>query len=411
MTSPSGSALPGESRLTDNILHFTRALRLVGLPVGPGSVIDAVRAVLSAGVRRRDDFYWTLHAVLVRRPDQREVFDQAFHVFWRDPNLLERLLAAVVPDEFSAPAEPENILRRVSEALGAFALPLPGDDKQVTLDPDGSLSFSPAEVLRRKDFEQMSIQELALAKAAIARMHLPLGKIPARRLASHPRGRRIDMRRTLRASLRTGGQIIPLQTRAPRLRPPPLVVLCDISGSMSQYSRLLLHFMHAVTNDYDRVHCFVFGTRLTNITRLLRVRDVDTALDSVSEAVEDWDGGTRLGASLRAFNRDWSRRVLGQGAVVLLMTDGLDRDVGEGLSAQAERLQKSCRRLIWLNPLLRFDGFEPKSLGIQALLPHVDDFRPVHNLNALGDLTNALSNPAARGMLDRYTAMLRQEAC
>lgn len=411
MTTPSGSALPGDSRLTDNILHFARALRHAGLPVGPGSVIDAVRAVLSAGVRRRDDFYWTLHAALVRRPDQREVFDQAFHVFWRDPNLLERLLAAVVPEGFSAPAEPEKLLRRVSEALGAFALPVPGDDKQLTPDPDGSLSFSPAEVLRRKDFEQMSVQELALAKAAIARMHLPLGKIPARRLAPHPRGRRIDMRRTLRASLRTGGQIIPLQTRAPRQRPPPLVVLCDISGSMSQYSRLLLHFMHAVTNDYDRVHCFVFGTRLTNITRLLRVRDVDIALDTVSEAVEDWDGGTRLGASLRAFNRDWSRRVLGQGAVVLLMTDGLDRDAGDGLGAQAERLQKSCRRLIWLNPLLRFDGFEPKSLGIQALLPHVDDFRPVHNLNALGDLTNALSNPAAQGMLDRYTAMLRQEAC
>jgi len=407
MTAPTRAADGG--RLAANILHFARALRAAGVPVGTGAVLDAVRAVLTAGIRRRDDFYWTLHATFVTRPDQREVFDQAFHVFWRDPDLLNRLLAAEIPDDISE-AEQAKILRRVADAFSAAAFPLPAGVKTLTPEQDGALSFSPDEMLREKDFEQMTAAEVAEAKAVIARMRLPLGRVPTRRLAPRPHGHRIDMRRTLRASLRAGGGVIPFETQAPRLRPPPLVLLCDISGSMTRYSRLLLHFMHAVTSDYDRVQSFVFGTRLTNITRLLRVRDVDQALDMVADHVEDWDGGTRLGICLRAFNRDWSRRVLAQGAIVLLMTDGLDRDTGQGLSDQAERLHKSCRRLIWLNPLLRFDGFEPKSLGIKALLPHVDDFRPVHNLTSLADLTNALSNPAAKGMLVRYQSELRQKA-
>src|SRR6185369_2536727 len=175
---------------------------------------------------------------------------------------------------------------------------------------------------------------------------------------------------------------------------PPLVVLCDISGSMSRYSRLFLHFMHSTTNDRDRVYTFVFGTRLTNITRYLRYRDVDLALDRVAEIVADWSGGTRIGKCLAEFNRLWSRRVLGQGAVVLFVSDGLDRDAASGLAREMERLHKSCRRLIWLNPLLRYDRFQPKSLGIRAILPHVDEFRPAHNLASLAELVAALNGPA-----------------
>jgi uncharacterized protein with von Willebrand factor type A (vWA) domain len=203
------------------------------------------------------------------------------------------------------------------------------------------------------------------------------------------------MRASMRAGLRTGGGIIPLRRKGRQERHPPLVILCDISGSMSRYSKMFVHFLHTITNDRDRVHTFLFGTRLTNVTRYLRHRDVETALQKVGEAVEDWSGGTRIGQSLHDFNANWSRRVLGQGAVVLLISDGLDRDAGEGLEQEMERLHKSCRRLIWLNPLLRFSGFEPKSKGVQAILPHVDDFRPIHNLKSLGELAEVLSRPAA----------------
>jgi len=204
------------------------------------------------------------------------------------------------------------------------------------------------------------------------------------------------MRATLRAALRSGGASIPLRWRARRTRPPPLVILCDISGSMSRYTRMFVHFMHTLTNDRDRVHTFMFGTRLTNVTRHLRHKDIDYALAKVGDAVDDWSGGTRIGECLQDFNRYWSRRVLGQGAVLLLISDGLDRDAGRGLEDEMDRLHKSCRRLIWLNPLLRFDGFEPKSQGIRAILPYVDEFRPVHNLQSLTELTEALNRPPGR---------------
>jgi uncharacterized protein with von Willebrand factor type A (vWA) domain len=241
----------------------------------------------------------------------------------------------------------------------------------------------------------MSLEELARAKAAIARMRLPINDLPTRRFGPDKHGARADMRATLRAALRSGG-ILELRRKSPRTRPPPLVVLCDISGSMSRYSRVFLHFMHSITNDRDRVFTFVFGTRLTNITRYLRYRDVDIALDRVAEVVADWSGGTRIGQSIGEFNRLWSRRVLGQGAVVMLITDGLDRDAGTGLAAQMDRLHRSCRRVIWLNPLLRYEGFEPRSLGMKAMLPYVDDFRPVHNLESLESLVDVISAVAHR---------------
>jgi hypothetical protein len=223
-------------------------------------------------------------------------------------------------------------------------------------------------------------------------MRLDLAEVPTRRFRVHPRGARIDMRRTLRQSLRGGPQALTLARAQPRTLPPPLVILCDISGSMSRYSRMLLHFMHTLTGDRERVHSFVFGTRLTNISRHLENTDVDAALDRISGAVDDWSGGTRIGACLHDFNRFWSRRVLGQGALVLLITDGLDRDLAAGLEQQAERLHKSCRRLIWLNPLLRYERFEPRAAGMRALLPHVDDFRTVHNLASLARLCEVLAD-------------------
>jgi uncharacterized protein with von Willebrand factor type A (vWA) domain len=390
------TALP-EGRLLENLMHFARTLRAAGLPVGPGKVLDAVEAVRAVGITDRRDFYWTLHAVFVNRRDQRELFDQAFHIFWRNPQLLEKMMALILP-RMRTENEPEGeeMIRRLAEALHPNP-PAPDDDRdgEQELEIDAAMTFSDRELLQAMDFEKMSGDEVRRAKAAIARMRLPLMETRTRRWRPDPGGARADMRATLRAALRSA-DLIQLKRRSRRVRPPPLVVLCDISGSMSRYSRLFLHFMHAVTNDRDRVFTFLFGTRLTNVTRHLRHKDVDVALDAVAEAVEDWSGGTRIGTTLAEFNRDWSRRVLGQGAVVLFISDGLDRDAGHGLAKEMDRLHKSCRRLIWLNPLLRYEAFEPRSLGMRAILPHVDEFRPVHSLESLEALIVALSRPAQR---------------
>lgn len=392
-----GMVAPPVSHFAENILHFARVLRAAGLPIGPGKVIDAWRAVEATGIGRRDDFYWTLHAFFVNRQDQKALFDQAFHIFWRNPKILERMMSLLLPtmknEEETAPKENKRLADAFFPGAAEREAEQSGPEE---VEIDATLTFSDRELLQSKDFESMSADELAQAKLAISRLRLPIADVPTRRFRARASGPRIDLRQTLRASLRAGGGNIPLRRREIVRRHPPLVVLCDISGSMSRYSRMLLHFIHALTSDRDRVASFLFGTRLTNITRHLRHKDIDVALQHIGQAVEDWGGGTRIGQALATFNRDWSRRTLGQGALVLLITDGLDRDAGLGLEREIERLHKSCRRLIWLNPLLRFEGFEPKSIGIRAILPHVDEFRPVHNLASLAELAAVLSHRGGR---------------
>jgi uncharacterized protein with von Willebrand factor type A (vWA) domain len=271
--------------------------------------------------------------------------------------------------------------------------------------------MSGEERLRRLDFEQMSTAEMAQAKRMLARLTLPVKPFASRRGMAAQSGARLDARRTLRAGLRHGGELRRLHWQKPRERWPNLVVLCDISGSMSQYSRMVLHFLHAVANTkgagWARVHAFTFGTRLTNITRQLATRDVDAALAAAGKQAQDWEGGTRIGACLHAFNRDWSRRVMGQGAVVLLITDGLDRDAPEALSHEMERLHLSARRLIWLNPLLRWEGFAPKAQGIKAMLPHVDAFRAGHSIATLEELAEAISRRDDSGEKARLMAAMQ----
>jgi uncharacterized protein len=393
-------AAPHRSRLAQNIMLFARTLRAAGVPIGPGKVIDAIEAVKETGIGARDDFYWTLHSVFVQRREQRELFDQAFHIFWANPQFLQRMMSMLLP-QFrydAADEDRDEIATRLAEALqGERAAEAfneaPADEEELTI--DAALTFSERELLQEADFDKMTNAEMAKAKKAIASLRLPIMDVPTRRFAADARGRRVDMRATLRASLRNAGAI-PLKLKSPKRRHPPLVILCDISGSMSRYSRMALHFVHAITNDRDRVHTFLFGTRLTNITRDLRHRDVDVALDRVSSRVKDWSGGTRIGHCLHEFNRKWSRRVLGQGAVVLLITDGLDREGVEGLEDETIRLQKSCRRLMWLNPLLRYDAYRPQSQGAKAMIRHVDDFRPIHNLDSMQDLADALGRDATR---------------
>jgi uncharacterized protein with von Willebrand factor type A (vWA) domain len=386
------------SRLAENVMFFARTLRAAGLPIGPGRVIDALRAIEAVGIGTREDLYWTLHAVFVNRRDQQPLYDQAFHIFWRNPQLLEKMLQTMLPS-ISVPREEaekgEEMLRRLAEALAGKQSERPGEEPEEKVEFDAAMTFSARELLQSMDFDKMTNAEMDEAKRMIAAMRLPIMQLPTRRFFADRHGKRVDIRATLRASLRGGGTI-PLQYKRKRRRHPPLVVLCDISGSMSRYSRMMLHFMHAITNDRDRVHCFLFGTRLNNITRALRQRDVDVALAKVAAKVEDWSGGTRIGGCIAEFNAIWSRRVLGQGAVVLLITDGLDREGAQGLAEEMERLHKSCRRLIWLNPLLRFEGYEPKAQGAQAILPHVDDFRPVHNLESIAELGAVLSRQPTR---------------
>lgn len=393
-------------KLVSNIMHFARALRLAGLPVGPGKLLEAVRAVEVVGPRRRDDFYWALHAVLVERHEQHEIFEQAFRLFWRDPRLLQGAAPLVRSGtERRRPKQLDPVRQRVLDALMAGAKDEELEQPEPEVELDRALSYSPEEVFRHKDFESMSAAELAAARQAIARMRLPIVRLPTRRFVADPQGQRVDMRATLRAGLRTSGLIMPLRRKTRTTRPPPLVILCDVSGSMSRYSRLFVHFVHAVTSDRERVSTFLFGTQLSNVTRHLRHKDVDIALDRIGAAVEDWSGGTRIGVCLKEFNLHWSRRVLGQGALVLLITDGLDRDDVGVLAVEIERLHKSCRRLIWLNPLLRYEGFRAEAAGVKAILPHVDDFRPVHNLDSLADLTEALSRAS-----DRAGGTLRSRA-
>jgi uncharacterized protein len=395
-------ASPEGGRLARNVMHFARALRAAGLPVGTGRVIDALRALETVGIERRADLYWTLHAVFVSRHDQREIFDQCFHVFWRDPKLLERMQQLLLPQiEMEQPEHGGELSRRVGDAFAPEKQPGRGEgagdsEEEPEFELDAVLTWSDRELLQAKDFEQMTAAELEEARRAIRKLRLPIMEVPTRRFTPTRLGRRIDLRRTLRQSLRGGAQSIDLVRKERQYRHPPLVVLCDISGSMSRYSRMLLLFMHAITSDRDRVHSFLFGTRLTNVTRYLRNRDVDQAIERVGEIVHDWSGGTRIAHCLETFNRDWSRRVLGQGAMVLLITDGLDRDGGVGLEEQMERLHKSCRRLMWLNPLLRWEGYEPISSGARAMIRHVDEFRTIHNLESLRELTEVLSKPGSR---------------
>jgi uncharacterized protein len=385
-----------QGRFAENILYFARALRTAGIPVGPGAVLDAIEAVSMARVGMRDDFYWTLHAVFVKRHEHSVLFDQAFKIFFRKRGYIEKLIASMLSETISGlPQVPPPGAQRIQEAL--FSGLDQGEQQQSNVEIDARLTVSDREVLQKKDFAQMTVSEIAAAKQAIARLTLPLDEVRTRRLVANRHGHLIDIRRTLRASMKAGGAVIDLKYLGPRLKEPPIVALLDISGSMSEYTRLFLHFLHAVTDARKRVSTFLFGTRLTNVTRAIRQRDPDEALAACSANVADWSGGTRIASSLHAFNKQWARRVLGQGAVVLLITDGLERDADDTLAFEIDRLHRSCRRLIWLNPLLRFHAFEARARGVQTIMAHVDELRPIHNLDSMTDLVRALSGAPAKG--------------
>lgn len=387
-----------DGKLVENIVHFARALRKAGVRVGTSQVQSAISAVAAAGFTRREDFRATLRATLITRAEHLEVFEQVFAMFWRDPEFLERMVRAMLPLlqtlEPDAP-KPKAAQKRAAEALwdGKSGQPPPPEKDEIEL--DAQMSVTTNEVLRSQDFEQMSQSETRQAEALIRSLTLPVDPLTTRRFRPAPNGRHPDTKAMLKRALRRGGEIDRMSLKHPRQRPPNLVALCDISGSMASYARMLMQFLHALNwtpnSGWNRVHGFTFGTRLTNVSRALALKDPDLALAALGRDAPDWKGGTRIGEALARFNRDWSRRVLGQGAVVLLITDGLERGDTALLEREAARLQRSSRKLIWLNPLLRFDGFAPEAGGIRALLPQVDSFHACHSLNSLADLGSALA--------------------
>jgi len=406
------AALTDGGSLPQNIIYFCRALRRAGVPVGTAQVKDTIRAVQAVGFTKRSDFFVTLQACLVTRAAHLQVFAQVFDMFWRDPEFLENMIQMMLPllQAEAQPKKPKDAQTRAAEAMGdGVGAELPAAPVE-ELVMDAQFSTSVAERMGAMDFEQMSMAEVRDAEKAIAGMRLDLPKRASRRQRQVTWGHKVDARAAFRAARRTGGEVLRLPKAVPRPKLPNLVVLTDISGSMSAYSRMMLHFIHTMSRnkgrDWAEVHAFTFGTRLTNITRAVTQKDPDAALRTIGLHVQDWDGGTQIGESLKAFNLDWSRRVLNGDAVVLLITDGLEREDVVLLQAQMHRLRLSCRHLIWLNPLLRFDGFAPLAAGIRAMLPFVDSLAACHNLASLRELAEVLSGAGTKDMKTEMMAVL-----
>ncbi|MEL6169705.1 MAG: VWA domain-containing protein [Pseudomonadota bacterium] len=390
-----------DGRLVDNIVHFARALRKAGVRVGTGQVETAIQAVAVTGFAERTDFYHTLRATLVTRAEDREIFHQVFSMFWRDPEFLDSLMHTLSPElrDDAPPAPPSPAERRARDAMGEGDRPEPEPKTRDEVVDYAAFTWSAAEVLKSKDFEQMNAAELAEADKAIRELSMPIKPLRTRRSRPALAGIQPDARATLRTTMRRAGEVDRIARKAPVLRPPDLVAICDISGSMAVYSRVLLRYLHALTHARERswgkIHAFTVGTALTNISRSLRLGDPDAALAAAGQEARDWEGGTQIGTAIETFNKDWSRRVLGRGAVVLLITDGLERGNLKTLEDEMARLSRSARRIFWLNPLLRWDGFEPVASGVRILLRQTDSLHACHSLESLTELSRVLSSPVS----------------
>jgi uncharacterized protein len=367
--------------LLPRLAGFARLLHDAGLDAGPGRLATATRALGQIALHDQAAFRDSLRACFVSRRDDLPIFEAAFDIYWAPPD--PRVRAGAIPGRSRAlPLAPDRA-RAWLEALGMNRSQSPRQTDEESVPPHSS-GYSAEELLRRKDFEDLTWLETEQVKRLLQQAPWRIAERRTRRLRP-ARGGRVDLRRTARQSIRSGGELLRLLHRQPRLRRRPLVLLCDVSGSMERYSRLLLIFAHAIARRED-VETFVFSTRLTRITRLLRRRDLDRALTQVGRTVHDFSGGTRIGQAIAEFNRRWARRVLGHGAVVIVVSDGWDRGDPALLSAELSRLRRSSHRLIWLNPLLGSEGYEPVTRGMAAALPYTDDFLAAHNVQALDEL-------------------------
>lgn len=373
-------------RLVENVQAFCHALRHAGLPVGPAQVVDALVALRTVGFGHRADVRRALSTTLAKDPVHARAFNQAFEIFFAQPGLLHRIATTpLLSPTKRRSGESDNPGYRLIKTSATHI-----EDRRVAQLTDRSQTTSAREVLARKDFEQMSPAELAEAQALVRTGIASLREVATRRVQPATAGHQYDPKQSMRLMLQNGGHLVKLARRRHRRRRPPLVLICDISGSMSRYTRTFLHFAHALRSGGHRVHCFVFATRLTNVTRRLDEKNVDRALESIGADVADWDGGTRIAACLERFNVEWGRRVLAQGAIVILLSDGLECDPDSDLEFQMQRLSLTCRSLLWLNPMLRFEGFQPRASGIRRMLPYVDRFLPAHNVESLRALARSL---------------------
>ena len=377
------------------ILQLVRALRRSGINIGSAAYLDAVRAVAVTGVDHRPTVEYALQTALIKRREDLDVFRLALRWFFdRVPAGDVGAIDDESGDRWRRASRPPG-LQRLLESL---RLSTRSSGQPTDADRDAAGTASELERLKNKDFAQMTVAEVEQAKRLMRTVAMWSLVVPTRRFRSGHSGNSVDVRRALQHAHRTGGELLRLPQRSRRRRPPDVVLLCDVSGSMASYSRLFLHFAHVLATGSPRVETFTFGTRLTRVTRALASKDVDAAMARCSTEVVDWDGGTRIGQAIRTFNRRWSRRVLTRKSLVVLLSDGLDRDPDETLSTEAARLHRQAWRLLWLNPLLRYGDFQPRASGIQRLLPHVDALLPGHNLrglNAIADaIESAVSNPA-----------------
>lgn len=375
--------------LLHNLLLFGRLLRRLGLDVNPGRVIDLLQALDYVPLGHKRDFYYTARSLLVHRKEDLALFDQAFELFWRKRgDYMELSLADLIAGP--PPPAPKPLVVPPGVAQEVPTEELANSEPPQTI-IELTRTYSNQELLRHKNFSQLTYEELQQVKELMAQLVWEMGQRQTRRFRPG-QGQQLDLRRLLRANLRYGSEILAWPRRKAKTKPRPIIIIADISGSMEQYTRLLLQFIYSLAEGLTQpVEAFVFSTRLTRVTRQLSGRDIDQALADVSHIVHDWAGGTRIGESLKNFNFQWGRRVLGRGAIVLIISDGWDRGDPALLSQEMARLQRTCHRLIWLNPLLGSTSYEPLTRGIQAALPHIDDFLPVHNLASLEDLATHLA--------------------
>lgn len=388
--------------LVDNIIYFCRTLRRAGVPVAPSQIKDLIRAVEVVGFSKKSDFMEILRVCLITRPEQMEVFEQVFNLFWRDPEFINKIMQTLLP--FAQNKQDEALKPKAAEHRAADAMtdPMKQDlQEQVKtteeLILDAQFSFSQNERISAMDFEQMTNAEVADAERAIAQLDFKLPKTYSRRYRTSHSGQRIDIRNTLHHSRKSGGELLKLIKKRRTERKPDLVFLCDISGSMSTYSRMIMHFIYAIANQtpvhqsWSQVRAFTFGTQLTNISQLIKGDDPDTALHNIGQSVTDWDGGTQIGSNIEQFNMKWSRRILKSDTIVILVTDGLERGDIDLLDTQLERLKLSSGQIIWLNPLLRFDEFQPLAQGIRIIKKHTSRLVSCHNVNSLANLSSVIS--------------------
>lgn len=386
--------LSDQNAFSDHLISFGRVLRRLGFDIGPAHMIQAMQAVKVVSVHRKEDVYYALKCTLVHKREERELFDQAFQLFWKAPAKLPEVMKWLLHNTEIPQSTDSQGYHRVQDALHEPQTKEPqvesDEQSEQRIEIEQVVTYSSVEALRHKDFSAFTNDEIAAARRYLARFTWPVPPYVTRRLSAKAKGRKFDVRQTTRLCLRHSGEVIRLGHRGLRKKMRPIVMLCDISGSMERYARMLLHFMYTLTKNVDRVESFVFGTRLTRISRHLRSRDIDESVTAVSREVNDWGGGTKIGDAVKTFNYTWLRRVLRSSSVVLIISDGWDRGDTALLSREMARLSRSCHRIIWLNPLMGYEEYEPLTLGMQAALPYIDDLLPVHNLASLEQLAAEL---------------------